>query len=66
MEQRNSIKFWVKNEFKCARIFEMFSVAFGESTMNRTQVQLWHNRFTEGRENVNDYGRQQQPMKTLK
>ena len=32
----------------------MLTVAFGESTMSRTQVQLWYNRFKEGRENVND------------
>ena len=31
----------------------MMTVAFGESTMSRTQVQLWYNRFKEGRENVN-------------
>ena len=35
----------------------MLTVAFGESTMSRTQVQLWYNRFKEGREDVNDYAR---------
>ena len=35
----------------------MFTVAFGESTMSRTQVQLWYNRFKEGREVVNDDAR---------
>ena len=29
-------------------------VAVGEPTISRTQVQLWYNRFKEGRENVND------------
>ena len=29
-------------------------MSFGESTMSRTQVQLWYNRFKEGREDVND------------
>ena len=43
------IKFCVKNE--------MLTVAFGDSTMSRTQVQLWYNRFKEGREDVNDDGR---------
>ena len=28
----------------------MFTVAFGESTINRTQVQLRYNRFQQGRE----------------
>ena len=30
------------------------AVAFGESTMSRTQVQLWYSRFKEGRADVND------------
>ena len=44
----------------CARTSKMLTVAFGASTMNRTQVQLWYNRFKDGREDVNDdahYGR---------
>ena len=46
-------------------------VAFGESTMSRTQVQLWYNRFKKGRENVNDDarpGRRARPqlIKTVK
>ena len=32
----------------------MLTVAFGESAMSRTQVQLWYDRFKEGREDVND------------
>ena len=32
----------------------MLTVVFGESTMSRTQVQLWYNQFKEGREDVND------------
>ena len=39
---------------KCARTFEMLTVVFGESTMSRTQVQLFYNRFREGLEDVND------------
>ena len=35
----------------------MLTVAFGESTISRTQVQLWYNRFEEGREDVNDDAR---------
>ena len=32
----------------------MLTMVFGESTVTRTQVQLWYNRFKEGREEVND------------
>ena len=32
----------------------MWTVAFGESTMSRTQVQLRYNRFKKGRKDVND------------
>ena len=35
----------------------MLTVAFGESTMSRTQVQLSYNLFKEGREDVNDDAR---------
>ena len=35
----------------------MQTVTFGESTMSRTQVQLWCNQFKEGREDVNDNAR---------
>ena len=57
MDQRNCIKFCVKNEIKYARTFEMLTLALDESTMSRTQVQLWYNRFKEGREDINDDAR---------
>ena len=31
----------------------MLTVAFGESAVSRTHVQLWYNWFKEGREDVN-------------
>ena len=55
--RRNCIKFCVTNEIKCESTFEMFTVAFGKSTASKTQVQLWYNRFKEGRVDVNDYAR---------
>ena len=39
----------------------MLTVAFGGSTMSRTQAQLWVNLFKEGREDVNNVW----SMKTL-
>ena len=32
----------------------MLTAAFGESTMSRTQVQLWYKWFKEGREDANE------------
>ena len=53
MDQRNCIKkFCVKYEIKCASRFKMLTVAFGESTMSRTQVQLRYYRFKQGREDA--------------
>ena len=52
IDQRNCIKFCVKNEIKCVKTFEMLTVAFGKSTISRTQVQQRYKRFKEGREDV--------------
>ena len=54
MDQRNCIKICVKKEIKCARTFEILTVVFGESTISRTQVQLWCNQFKEGQQDVNN------------
>ena len=37
---------------KCLRTFEMLTVTFGKSAMSRTKVQLWYNRFKEGRDEL--------------
>ena len=65
MDHRNGIKFFVRNENKCASTFEMLTVTFGESTKTRTQVPLWYNWFKLGQANVNDDA-SQHPMKRLK
>ncbi|UYV83463.1 hypothetical protein LAZ67_23001112 [Cordylochernes scorpioides] len=38
MDQRTCIKFCVKNEIKCADAFRMLTVAFGEATLDRSNV----------------------------
>ena len=40
----------------------MLTVEFGKSTMSRPQVQLWYNRFKEGREDVTDDARPGRPI----
>ena len=39
----------------------MLTLAFGESIMSRTQVQLWYCQFKEGREDVNNDARCERP-----
>ena len=41
-------------KLKVQKTFEMLTVEFRETTMNRTQVQLLYKRFKEGQEDVND------------
>ena len=46
--------------------FKCLTVAFGESTMSRTQVQMWYNRFKVGQEDVNNDARPGRPsMSTI-
>ena len=59
MNQRNCIKLCVKNEIKYARTFV-------ESSVSRTQVHLWYNRFKKGREAVNDDDRAGRPSTSTK
>ncbi|UYV70649.1 hypothetical protein LAZ67_8000164 [Cordylochernes scorpioides] len=61
IDQRTCIKFCVKNEIKCADAFRMLTVAYGEATLDRSNVYRWYKMFSEGRENVNDEGRAGRP-----
>ncbi|UYV78130.1 hypothetical protein LAZ67_16000210 [Cordylochernes scorpioides] len=61
MDQRTCIKFCVQNEIKCADAFRMLTVAYGEATLDRSNVYRWYKTFSEGREDVNDEGRARRP-----
>ncbi|UYV67619.1 hypothetical protein LAZ67_5001386 [Cordylochernes scorpioides] len=61
MDQRTCIKFCVKNEIKCADAFRMLTVAYGEATLDRSNVYRWYKMFSEGREDVNDGERAGRP-----
>ncbi|UYV84446.1 hypothetical protein LAZ67_X002198 [Cordylochernes scorpioides] len=61
MVQRTCIKFCVKNEIKCADAFRMLTVAYGEATLDRSNVYRWYKMFSEGREEVNDEERAGRP-----
>ncbi|UYV71358.1 hypothetical protein LAZ67_8002744 [Cordylochernes scorpioides] len=58
---RTCIKFCVKNEIKCADAFRMLTVAYGEATLDRSNVYRWYKMFSEGREDVNDEARAGRP-----
>ncbi|UYV71381.1 hypothetical protein LAZ67_8002859 [Cordylochernes scorpioides] len=61
MDQRTCIKFCVKNEIKCADAFRMLTVAYGEATLDRSNVYRWYKMFSEGREDLNDEERAGRP-----
>ncbi|UYV61876.1 K02A2.6-like [Cordylochernes scorpioides] len=61
MDQRTCIKFCVKNEIKCADAFQMLTEAYGEATLDRSNVYRWYKTFSEGREDVNDEERAGRP-----
>ncbi|UYV61163.1 hypothetical protein LAZ67_1003663 [Cordylochernes scorpioides] len=58
---RTCIKFCVKNEIKCADAFQMLTVAYGEATLDRSNVYRWYKMFSEDREDVNDEERAGRP-----
>ncbi|UYV84646.1 hypothetical protein LAZ67_X002944 [Cordylochernes scorpioides] len=61
IDQRTCIKFCVKNEIKCADAFRMLTVAYGEVTLDRSNVYRRYKMFSEGREDVNDEERAGRP-----
>ncbi|VEN60324.1 unnamed protein product [Callosobruchus maculatus] len=61
MDQRICIKFCVENKTKCADVFRMLTVAYGEATLDQSNVYRWYKMFSEGREDVNDEERAGRP-----
>ncbi|UYV85141.1 hypothetical protein LAZ67_X004711 [Cordylochernes scorpioides] len=61
MDQRTCIKFCVKNEIRCADAFRMLTLAYGEATLDQSNVYRWYKMFSEGREDVNDEERAGRP-----
>ena len=54
VEQRNAIKFCLRNEISVAETFRMLQKAFGDLTMSQKNVHKWYKDVKEGRESV-DY-----------
>ncbi|UYV80237.1 hypothetical protein LAZ67_18002121 [Cordylochernes scorpioides] len=61
IDQSTCIKFCVKNEIKCANAFRMLTEAYGEATLDRSNIYRWYKMFSEGREDVNDEERAGRP-----
>ena len=61
IEQRINIKFCVKLGKMTTETLNMLSDVYGDSSMSRTRVFEWHNRFVEGREDVEDDPKSRRP-----
>ncbi|UYV72121.1 hypothetical protein LAZ67_9001875 [Cordylochernes scorpioides] len=48
-------------QLECADAFRMLTVAYGEATLDRSNVYRWYKMFSEGREDVNDEERAGRP-----
>ena len=62
MEQRVNLKFLVKLGKNATECFQMLKNVYGDECLSRTQVFLWHKRFLEGRESVEDDPRPGRPV----
>jgi len=54
IEKRYAIKFCVKLNKSATETFASLTEAYGDATLSRTMVFMWHKAFKEGRENVED------------
>ncbi len=53
-ERRAAVKFCCKVGFTAAKTWEMFVKVFGDSSVLRVTVFLWHSRFAAGEESIGD------------
>ncbi|UYV61861.1 hypothetical protein LAZ67_1006871 [Cordylochernes scorpioides] len=58
---KNLYQILCENEIKCADAFRMLTVAYGEATLDRSNVYRGYKMFSEGREDVNDEERAGRP-----
>jgi len=61
LEQRINIKFCVKMGKSVSETLVLLIVAYGEYAMKKSSVFEWNRRFKEGREDVQDDPRSDQP-----
>ncbi|UYV74053.1 hypothetical protein LAZ67_11001979 [Cordylochernes scorpioides] len=58
---KNLYQILCENKIKCADAFRMLTVAYGEATLDRSNIYRWYKMFSEGREDVNDEKRAGRP-----
>lgn len=54
MEQRAIIKFHAKLGTTASKTYEMLQQVYGDDCLSRSNVFLWHTRFCDGRETLED------------
>jgi transposase len=62
VEQRSAIKFCVLNGISRGKTIEMLQQAYGDSSVKKTAVYKWYNRFKEGRQGTGDDERSGRPV----
>lgn len=65
VEQRVCLKFCVSNKISCAEALKMLTVAYGDSTMSKTQAYEWYKEFKAGRTVVDDLPRSGRPSTSV-
>ena len=62
MEQRTVIKFHAKLGTNASETFRLMQQVYGDDCLSRANVFLWHKRFLEGRERLEDDNREGRPI----
>ncbi|CAK9833775.1 Mariner Mos1 transposase [Anthophora retusa] len=65
VEQRVCLKFCFSNKISCAEALKMLAVAYGDSTMSKTQAYEWYKKLKDGRTVVDDLPRSGRPSTSV-
>ncbi|UYV65550.1 hypothetical protein LAZ67_3004670 [Cordylochernes scorpioides] len=61
MFRLKNTRIYLNKDYSCADAFRMLTVAYGEATLDRSNIYRWYKMFSEGREDVNDEERARRP-----